>query len=132
MKAEKVTIYRAGGVMGNVTKVEARSVDVERVPYAQYRNAIKLQFVPKGARKARGVVETYRSSLLVLEGWGHPDPAGIFDESTAETVDGVTTVRGSYRAFDDAWARDFDAKIRAHLEATGARVLWDTRGEVIA
>lgn len=133
MKAEKVTIYRRSEMMGNVVKVEARSVDVERVAYAQYRDAIKLQFIPKGARKPRGLVETYRSSLLVLEGWGHPDPDAIFDESKAETgTDGVTTVRGRYAAFDEGWARDFDAKIRAHLEATGARVLWDTRGEAIA
>lgn len=130
--AEKATLYIRGG-LGNVVKVECRRVEITRRAYAQYSSAIEYRFVPKGARRERGAVETYRSSLLVLEGHGHPDPDGIWDESSRKDEgSGVSSVRARYSGHDPRWESDFGAMIDAHIQETGAKVVWDTRGEAIS
>ena len=128
MELGKATIYTQG-MLGNVVKIEARQVIVERVMHAQYLNAVQVRFVPKGARKERVIVETYVSHMLILEGHGHPDPAGAFDGGKSDVRDGVTAIWVKHRAFDGGYHRDFADMMTGYLERHAAA--WDTRGEIL-
>ncbi len=117
-----VTLY-FGGLLG-MSKVEAKSCEIEVKPFAQYERGIYVKYVPKGKRKAREFVQSYRPSLVVLEGWGHPEPDSMFLPST----DGGVTAHGRYSACDPRWEKDLAAKLAEHSEKTGAKVLHDFRG----
>src|SRR4051812_40171661 len=97
----KVTLYLQGDLALGLRKVEATGLTVEIRPCAQYQAAVHASFLPKRARRLREISpQTSRPLLLVLGGWGHPDPDGLWDESTAMDSDSVTTVRGRYRSCD--------------------------------
>lgn len=123
MKHEgKATIYYGGG-LGSYAKLEVRSVEVDRIEYAQYANAVRVRLIAKGARKVRGFVQTYEPNVIVIEGHGHPDAPGLFGE--AKVSNGVE-VRESRRLMcDPGWDSEFREFIEAHLAASGGRVLYD-------
>lgn len=117
----KATLYIRS--MISIIKVEVNKVRSEVGPYAQYKSAVTLRYLPKGKRKERSMVETSHPSLVVLDGWGHPEPAGMWDEST--TVDGMT--RGRYASCDPKMGSDFAEMLSSYLNKSGARVLLDLR-----
>lgn len=125
MTETKATIYFRGELMGNVHKMEVRSFGVKTGAYAQYTSAITCKFVKKGGRSVLGFVQTFQPSLLILEGWGHPDPAGIWGDE--KTANGVTTRAGRHSACSPEWAKEFDSMIAEHIKG-GAKVLHDFRG----
>jgi hypothetical protein len=122
----KATIYFRGEMMGNIHKIEVRSFSVEVRPYAQYSAAIEARFVKKGGRQVLGFVQSYAPSLVVVEGWGHPDAAPIFGPAVER--DGVTVFRGRHSSCSPEWATEFDALLAAHVASTGAKILHDFRG----
>jgi hypothetical protein len=124
--SSKFTMYFNSGLGMGIVKIEATRCEVEVRPYAQYAAGIYVEFVPKGKRKAREFVQAYSPSLVVLDGWGHLDPASPWEP--AEERDGVTVQHGRYSACDPRWQGDFNEKLGAYLEATGATVLHDFRG----
>jgi len=127
----RCTVYTRSEFMGNIVKRECRSAEVARVPYAQYADAIQVKIVKKGARRARGWTITYHPYLLILDGHGHPEPAGMMDGGRViRAGDGVTVIQSAHASHDDAWAQDFDALIEGHI-AKGARILYDARGAEI-
>ena len=123
---EKVTVYVASEFGLGIKKIEATKLSIEVRPYAQYLTGIVVELLPKRMRRMRGFVQSYRPSLVVLEGWNHPDPDGMWDPSTVKTDGDVTTQRARYSACDERWQTDFDAKIDAYI-ANGATVLYDFR-----
>ncbi len=125
MIERKVTIYFRSEMFGNYLKIEARSYFTEIKPYAQYPSAVKFSWVPKGARSARAFIQTYRPSLLILDGHGHPDPAPMFGEEKDEG--GVSARRSQHLSFSEEWDTEFNEMIRAHVVATKAKVLADFR-----
>ena len=128
MKTDRVTLYFSGEMMGNYHRIECRSAEISLRAYAQFSAAIEVRFMQKGCRRVRGFMQTDSPSLLVLEGWGHPQPAGIFDESTREEVSpGVTFTKGRHSGFSPGWRLDFDAMIGEHVEKTGAKIVADFR-----
>ncbi len=129
---DRVTIYRQSDMLGIIVKYEARSCDIVRRPYAQYSSAIQVRFVKKGGRTERGFVETYKPRLLVLEGWGHPEPAGLFDGGKTTEFEGGSFSQAKHMAFDGGYAADFDSMIAKHIADTGAKVAFDARGEHIS
>ena len=98
-----------------IRKVEVTSITVTLEPYAQYRSAVAIDFVPNGKRKASRLVETSHPSALVLDGWGHPNPDSMWDESTRRIKGGVGAVEGRYSGFDPRWQSDFDAMIAKYI-----------------
>jgi hypothetical protein len=104
---EKATIYTTGELMGNVQKVEVRRGDVEVKPYAQFSDAVHVKYVPKGARRQRGFVKSFKPFVLILEGHGHPDPDSLFGEAVPSSVEGVSVAHGRHSAFGDEWTNDF-------------------------
>jgi hypothetical protein len=71
----RVTVYFMGGFGGSV-RAEASAFAHSVGPYAQHKSAVHYSLVRKGERRTRGLVQTYMPSLVVLDGWGHPDPEG--------------------------------------------------------
>ena len=124
-KPSKVTLYFSGEMFGNYTKIEANAFDFEITNYAQYSSAVHAVFVPKGSRKPRGLWQTSYPSLVVLEGWGHPDPAAMMTEPSRDESTGISTSRSRFSAFDPRWKGEFRGMLEAHLKASGARVILD-------
>lgn len=122
----KATIYYRGELMGNIHRLEVRSFGVSVGPYAQYSAAVEARFVKKGGRSVLGFVQSFQPSLVILEGWGHPEPAGIWDKT--EERDGVKVTCGRHSSCSPEWANEFDALLAAHVSATGAKILHDFRG----
>jgi hypothetical protein len=123
----KATIYRAGGFMG-IVKTEVREGSILLQPYAQYKEAAVLRYKQPRARNLRGSTITPTGTsgifLLVLEGWGHPDPDSMFGEAqTSES--GLEFREGRYSMCDPRWESDFDTLIEPHLAT--ATVLYDGR-----
>lgn len=125
-----VTLY-IRGMMGSIKKIECRKLSIEIVKFAQYSNAVSIEWLAKGQRREREEIETYRPTALVLDGWGHPDPDGIWDESTRKTEGTVTMVHGRYRSCDPRWQGDFDAKIGAYIAEGRGKILADYRNHVV-
>lgn len=122
LEAVQVTIYHRGEFGFAYQRIEARSVKVEAKQYAQYQRALSVVFVPKGARKARGFVETYRPELVILSGWGHPIPADPFKDLGG----GCSVSRAT--SHDESWGLEFEKLIRPVLEASPDVLLGDYRG----
>lgn len=123
----RVTIYLRGEMFANYHKVEASAYAVSIEPYAQYPAAVRCGFRPKGCRRARGIVQTFEPSLLVLHGWGHPDPAPMMTEY--ETQASGAEVRCSrFTSCSPEWKREFDAMIDRYLEGKRGLVVADYRG----
>lgn len=125
------TLYLKSPMMGNIKKIECRTLRIEIRPYAQHSNAVHVYFIPKGQRKEREEIETYRPATLVLEGWGHPDPDSVCDESTRKTEANVSSVRSRYHSFDPRWREDFDAKISTYVAEGRGKILADYRKHVV-
>lgn len=126
----KGTLYLRGEFMGNIHKIEARDIMIETgVKYAQYDNAIRVTWTPKGARRARGTVLTYRPFCVALDGWGHLDPDSMFGKAT-ETETGVLVSHGRHSACSGGWQSDFLVQLAVYLETSGASIAYDaaTRG----
>lgn len=106
------TLYFQGETMGNIQKVEARDVQLDIRPWAQYKRALEITFIPKGKRKARRDIRTPDQFFaLVPPGVFAPDPDAMWDESTKEERPGVTVQRGRYMGFDPRWVTDFEPRL---------------------
>ncbi len=116
---ERATIYTRGG-LGGVVRTEVRNLSIETgVSYAQYTDAVRVTFTPKGKRKPRGMTLTYRPFLVVVEGAG-PEIRGLFGAEKESGTPGVTVRESRYTCFDER----FDTDARADLLATGAKILF--------
>jgi len=124
----KVTLYFSGEMFGNYTKIEATAFDFEITNYAQYPSAVHAVFVPKRSRNVRGMWQTSHPSLVVLEGWGHPEPAPMMDEPERCEGSGLMTSRSRFSSFDPRWAGEFRGMLATHVEKSGARVVLDLHG----
>ena len=114
----KVTVYICGAFGYN--KVEATEFSSELGPFAQYKAAVKYQYKPKGKRKLVGAVQSYKPSLLVLDGWGHPDP------NDALSPVGIG-MQSRYLSFDPAYATEFSSMINTYIAERGVTVVADYR-----
>lgn len=110
----KVTIYTTSEFMGNVCKYEGTLIEHGTRKYAQYDNAPYVDFVPRGKRKPLRIQKAYKPYLLIVEGWGAPEP-----EPMCTPQGGMS----KYSSFDDGWRRDFNALI----EASGCVIIADYR-----
>lgn len=112
LDANTCTLY-ARGSFGALVKIECRSILVEIGPWAQYSEAVKVRLVAKGKRLEKGFTEGFRPFVLVVDGWGHPDPESFLASARPAAVSQYQT--------------DFDAFIAPHLEQNSTRVLLDRR-----
>jgi hypothetical protein len=123
---KKVTLYIRGEFMGNFHKVEATAYKVDLVPYAQYVEAVRFTYKGKRQRLLREGVQTFRPSLVVLEGWGHVDPPSMWGK-TETLTDGTIVAHGAHSGCSEGWQHDFDALLADYVVKSGAKVLHDYR-----
>lgn len=124
IKTGKVTIYHRG--MLGYRKVEAKQAEINVIRYAQYPRAVEITFRKPRQRNDRGFVETYRPSVVVLEGWGHFSPADAF--TAPEDRGAVIVSQARHSSCSPAWDDEFSAALAAYLERSGAKVVADFRG----
>jgi hypothetical protein len=124
---EKVTIYSQKGG-GPYHAWEASSYSFRRREWAQYRKAVEVHFVPRGARKDRQFVDTHSPlTFLILKGWGHP--SGPPTSINIPGSPGIQVSRWKYLNTDPRWSKDFDQFIEQYIKASGAKVIVDYRGQ---
>jgi hypothetical protein len=130
-----VTLYTKGDPMcmniGNIRKIECRTLKIEIGPYAQYENAIKLTWIAKGQRREREMVQTSFPDAVILTGHGHVDPDSAHLPERPGATPGVMVSQSRYRSCDSRWQGDFDVKLAAYLETSGAKIAADYRSHEI-
>jgi hypothetical protein len=105
---EKVTLYTVSEMMGNVIKREIKMTSLEYKEYAQYKSLLHVQGIPKGKRTEY----VWRSQgryafFVVVEGWGHPEPASMFGTPTRCPSTGLMVSESSYSSHDAGYIKDF-------------------------
>lgn len=107
----EVSIYTDSDFGMGIRRVEGKLVEHGTMKYAQYQNAPYVTFIPKGKRKARQILRTFRPYLLILDGWDTPAPGSMWNpEPVSETPD-ATVMQSKYSSFDDRWDADCDSII---------------------
>jgi len=122
----RCTIYLKSEFGIGMIKIEAKEAEVDVRQWAQWQNGVFCKFRKPRQRRDRELSpQTRHASLVILEGWGHPDPDhGMVEMSRTE--DAVTS-RSRYGACDPRWQNDFNESLAAYLEQSGAKVLADFR-----
>lgn len=128
----RVTIYVASQLGLGIVKIEASAFAHKVGPCAQHGAAVHFAFVPKGGRSERTSVEPTHPSLLVLDGWGHPDPDDVWTEAAPTCSPDVTVQTGRHRSFSPAWRTEFASKIDPYIAAGRGRVVADYRAHCTA
>lgn len=124
MVYEKATIYM--GDLWGYDRVEASNVTWRFESYAQYENVGRVEYTPRGKRKRKTAMAT-ATPVIILEGWGHPDPPRKW--GPIEQFDEFTTTQTTRRlACDPEWEHEFQAFLDGYLAGSGTRVLQDFRG----
>ena len=125
----KVTIYTRKFGMLKMGKIEATLKDVKLCKWAQYENAVMIEFIQKRKRTPHTeyFASTHGIDLLIVEGWNNPEPLGMWDESTRTVSNGLETKRGRYSFADPRLNSDFNSMIDAEIAAGKVKVLHDFR-----
>lgn len=123
-----VTIYTKSEFFGNIIKREGKLLDMGVQKYAQYNKAPFVKYTPKGKgkRKPIGFVQTYNPYLIVLEGYGHPEPQSMFYKSKT-TQSNLIVSESKYSSFDKRYSTDFDNILDTYLNEKSIKPLLDCR-----
>lgn len=100
-----------------IVAVEVRDFKASEVAYAQYANAIRVDYLRKGKRKTEGVVKGYNPWYVLVEGHDIPSPADHM-----EKVEGGSITR--HASYSEEWDKEANAYV-ARLKEDGYNVLWD-------
>ena len=111
------------GWAGNAQRIEVKAFRAGRVSSSRDKSArVYVEFVPRGARKRRAEVQRSKPSLVILEGWQHPDPP------CGWVSDGKGTSTTKWHVFAPEWRAEMDAFLSSYLhEHPTIRVLADFR-----
>lgn len=121
---EKVTLYL--GDLWGYDRIEARDVSWIFEPYAQYRNAVRVEYTVRGKHKRETAIITKIPPLLILDGWGHPNPPPKY--SQPEPISENAVVQSTRRlSCDPEWENEFNAFLNGYLAGSKATVLSDFR-----
>ena len=119
----KCTMY-VSTAFGYVRK-EVTVLTIGIKPYAQYPSAVHVYYKEPRQRSLRGFIQSYQPNVVVLDGWGHPDPTSAF--TAEEEVDGVTCSRSRHMSYSDEYSKEFSSFLNAYKEKTKVNVLADFR-----
>ena len=116
---ENVAIYTDDDLWGNIHRIDARQARIWIAPYAQYQNAVFVEFVRVGKRKGESLVRADDPYVVVVP----LDRAVEPDELYVETKGSASAAR--YSTTDPRWREDFDLK----LQLSSAPILADYRAK---
>jgi hypothetical protein len=125
---EKATLYLVIDLWA-YERIEVCNVTWRFDKYAQFTNAVRLEYTLRGKRKRQTRIIT-TNPLVVLGGWDHPLPPPKYDQPKRNSGQGDTifvkqTTR--YLSADPKWDIEFDAFLHEYLERSKARVILDLR-----
>lgn len=108
------TMYRTGEMSFGVHRTDCRKVIVTTgQKYAQYKDAIRVEYIAKGTRKARYFLMTYKPWIRIIATGDAIEPdVPMVDQGNGSSV-------SRYTSCDPRWETDFEDK----LEASGVRLL---------
>ncbi len=108
-------------------RIEARNVHHETIEHAGYQKAVRVEFIPKGKRKPREIIDIDNPTLVILEGWGHPE---IRDSRQfLDNKDGIVSYIYRHDWISEEWNNEFNEFLRRYLEeSSSVVVLADYRG----
>lgn len=115
-QGDKLTLFHIGS-MGMMSEKRITFDSVEYKPYAQYENAVRLEFKPE--RKRKLYYNYYHSDLLVFEGW-HTLPDEVLN--TVEHRNDMTITQSKYHSTDK---KQYDA-ILSYFDSQGIRPIINT------
>lgn len=124
---KKATFYRPSEFGMGYVKTELWLKEVGFMKYAQYNNAPYVVGTPKRKRTAYRWIKGYDPKMIVLEGWGHPDPPSGFTNPVVDPVTGWDVKRSKHLCFDEAYDVEFDEELDSYLRENAVQVLFDTR-----
>lgn len=128
---KKVTIYTQS--MFGINKVEARLKKHGKKDYAQYKDAPYILYIKKRAKISSGWQGDSRPYALIIEGWGHVDPASALTEKKAGNIPGITVQETRLCSFDEGYIDEFNELINEYLKKPEVKIVADYRykkGEV--
>lgn len=109
-KLAKATVFMPGGY--GWVKREVNDLVLWTGKYAQYDNALHVQFREKGKRKTHANVYGYNPRIVVFEGWGIDlDVEDPFEAPKASSVPGVTIQKGKRLSQDSGWDTEMGARV---------------------
>ena len=106
MNKIKATIYHSSEFTGRILKTEVYLLKHYTREYAQYKNAVCVEFIPKGKRKPRRIIKGYRPYILILKDWNNIDPDSGY--KIIKNDENVIIRESKYNSFDDNYKKDFD------------------------
>jgi hypothetical protein len=125
MTDKRVTVFYIDSLMGlGYRTVEATFKGGEIGEYAQYSNAVRIEFTPKRAKRAREMWQTSHPSVVIAEGWGLPSLDDAFTPEQ-DAGNGVRVSRSRHSGFSPAWGEEFSRYAETHLKG---KILLDLRG----
>jgi hypothetical protein len=129
---QRGTIYRSAGG-SPYERSEARDIIIQLGRHAQFAAAVIITFTRKGTRR-RFEMTHFGGKLVILEGWGHPPPPGIWDKGAnvnliTERRSGITVTANasSIRPGDSSWDAEFNAFLEHYLAHSGVKIVADYR-----
>ena len=128
LKHGKATIFlqQSGFLLGSVVKVEVREIEVLRRQWAQYPGAVYCTYKEPRQKRSRRYIEGYHPYLVVLDGWGHPEPDSPWVNE--HESNGCTVSEGHYSGCSAGWTSEFDQKLSVYLAThPEVKVLGDYR-----
>jgi len=120
---EKATLYLADDLW-SYDRIEVSGLTWRFQKYAQFPNAVRLEYTVRGKRKPQAAMIT-TIPVVVLDGWGHPVPPPKFGPPSGGKA--YTTQTTRRRSCDPEWHHEFDAFLYGYLKGSKARVLLDLR-----
>ncbi len=109
---QNCTFYKSSEFMGNIVRHDCRDLTITTgQKYAQYNDAVKVEYTKKGARKRSGFWLTYKPFFVVLPTTDAIDPAPMLGEPTPGSTPDITIQVSRYSCCDDRWEKDFLAAL---------------------
>jgi len=107
-------------------RIEATQVQYEIVPSMQDEQGVRVQFIPRGKRQVCEIVEDSDPTLVILDGWGHPEIQPWYDKEI-DSRTGAVLRKARYPFAAEEWQQEFDEFLQKYLAESSSLVLADYR-----
>lgn len=107
-------------------RIEATQIQHGIIMLAGGEQVVRVQFIPRGKRVPCEIVEDSAPTLVILDGWGHPEIREWYNE-TVDRRTGVTTRAARHLFGAEEWQTEFDEFLDRYLSDSSSLVLADYR-----